>query len=322
MKKQFVNVLQEGDVVNDYYVAVRKDLRNTQSGGKFLGMVFRDKTGEIGGVLWNNAEAIAGRFELGDVVNVRGTVNSYQNRLQVRVDQVLPLKNGEYDPGELMYVPETAGEGVRELVEILQTIENPSLTRLIDAFLNDAAFMDKFANAAAGKKWHHAYPGGLAQHCYEMARIAEVMCELFPTLNRDLLLTGVFVHDIGKTVELSQGIYIDYTSTGKLVGHLSIGLDMANEKMRSIEDFPDELRTQVQHLILSHHATQEQGSPVVPKTLEAIVLALIDDLDAQTDAFNRVIEETRGKGQHWSEYIGMIQRQIWARHHDWSHESP
>lgn len=320
MKKQFVNVLQEGDVVNDYYVAVRKDLRNTQSGGKFLGMVFRDRTGEIGGVMWNNAETVANRFELGDVVNVRGTVNSYQNRLQVRVDQVLPLKDNEYDPADLMFVPDSAGEGVRNLIAALQTVENTWLKQLLDAFVNDAAFMEKFSNAAAGKKWHHAYPGGLAQHCYEMAQIAETMCGLFPAINRDLLLTGIFVHDIGKTVELSQGIYIDYTTPGKLVGHLSLGLEMANEKMRGIADFPEDLRTQVQHLILSHHATQDQGSPVVPKTLEAIVLALIDDLDAQTDAFNRVIEETRDKKQNWSEYIAMIQRQIWARHHDWSGE--
>ncbi len=313
MKKQFVNILQEGDVVNDYYVAVRKDLRNTQSGGKFLGLVFRDKTGEVGGVVWNNAESLAGRFELGDVVNVRGTVSNYQGRLQVRVDQVLPLKAGDFDSADLMYVPDAAGAGVQNFIGVLGTIRDPWLRQLADAFLHDVSFMDKFAHAAAGKKWHHAYPGGLAQHCYEMTRLAEVMCELFPALQRDLLLMGIFVHDLGKTEELSQGLYIDYTTVGKLVGHLAIGLDMANEKMRAIEDFPEGMRAEIQHMILSHHATQEQGSPVVPKTLEAIVLALIDDLDAQTDAFNRVIEETQAKGQAWSEYLTMIERQIWAR---------
>jgi len=313
MKTQFVNVLQDGDVVNDYYVAVRKDLRNTQSGGKFLGLAFRDKTGEIGGVVWNNAEAMAGRFELGDVVSVKGTISNYQGRLQVRVDQVLPLKAGDFDPADLMYVPEVAGEGIRKMVAMLGTIQDPWLRQLADAFLADSAFMEKYSKAAAGKKWHHAFPGGLAQHCYEMTRLAEVMCELFPALQRELLLMGIFLHDLGKTEELSQGLYIDYTTVGKLVGHLAIGLDMANEKMRAIEGFPDGMRAEIQHMILSHHATQEQGSPVVPKTLEAIVLALIDDLDAQTDAFNRVIEETQAKGQAWSEYLSMIERQIWAR---------
>jgi len=173
--------------------------------------------------------------------------------------------------------------------------------------------MDKFAGAAAGKRWHHAYPGGLAQHCLEMTRIAEVMCELFPSIHRDLLFVGIFVHDLGKTEELSQGLYIDYTTVGKLVGHLAIGLEMANEKMRGIQGFPDAYRTEIQHMILSHHATLEQGSPTVPKTLEAMVLALIDDLDAQTDAFNRVIEETQAKGQNWSDYLPIVERQLWAR---------
>ncbi len=313
MKKQFVNVLQEGDVLNDYFVAVRKDVRNTQSGGKFLGLVFRDKTGEIGGVMWNNAEAVAARFELGDVVSVRGTVSLYQGRLQVRVDQVLPLKSGDYEPADLMFLPEDSSDGVQRFVGVLQTVTDPWLKQLIGAFLSDAPFMEKFAGAAAGKRWHHAYPGGLAQHCFEMTRIADVMCELFPSIDRDLLLAGIFLHDLGKTEELSQGLYIDYTTVGKLVGHLAIGLDMANEKMRAIEGFPEALRMEIQHLILSHHATLEQGSPTVPKTLEAMVLALIDDLDAQTDAFNRVVDETRGKGQNWSEFLPIIERQIFAR---------
>ncbi len=313
MKKQFVNLLEEGDVVNDYYLAVRKDLRDTQSGGKFLGMVFRDKTGEIGAVLWNNAETIASHFDLGDVVNVRGTVNSYQNRLQVRVDQVLPLKQDEYDADDLVYTPEDTKHASEELIKQLKTVENPWLRKLVDAFIEDTAFMESFSSAAAGKKWHHAFPGGLMQHCYEMGRIAETVCELFPQIDRDLLLAGVFLHDIGKLHELSQGMYVDYTTEGKLVGHLQIGCNMANRKMDAIEGFPENLRMEIQHLILSHHSELELGSPVVPKTLEAIALAHIDNLDAQTDAFRRVIEETTGKRQEWSDYIALISRQIWTK---------
>lgn len=313
MKKQFVNLLEEGDVINDYYLAVRKDLRDTQSGGKFLGMVFRDKTGEIGAVLWNNAESIASRFELGDVVNVRATVNTYQNRLQMRVDQVVPLKEEEYEASDLVQTPTDASAATPKLMEELAKIENTWLRQLVDAFLNDAIFMERFNLTAAGKKWHHAFPGGLAQHCYEMARLADTMCELFTEIDRDLLLTGVFLHDIGKLNELSQGMYVDYTTEGKLVGHLQIGCNMANRKMDAIEGFPEDLQLQVQHLILSHHSEMELGSPVVPKTLEAIALALIDNLDAQTDAFRGVVNETKGKRQEWSDYIQMIGRQIWTK---------
>lgn len=312
MKKQFVNLLEEGDVVNDYYLATRKDLRDTQSGGKFLGMVFRDKTGEIGGVLWNNAESIASRFELGDVVNVRATVNNYQNRLQLRVDQVVALKDDEFDPADLVYAPEDTSGAAEKFVEIVRSVSEDHLKQLVESFLEDDEFMAAFNGAAAGKKWHHAFPGGLVQHCYEMARVAETMCELFPEIDRDLLLTGIFLHDIGKLHEMSHGVFVDYTTHGKLVGHLQIGCNMANRAMDAIEGFPETLQIQIQHLILSHHSELEQGSPVVPKTLEAIVLAHIDNLDAQADAFRRVVQETKGKRQEWSEYITMISRQIWA----------
>ena len=312
MKRQFVGRLQEGDVINDYFVAARKDLRDTQSGSKFLGLVFKDKTGEIGGVLWNNAPAVAKLFELGDVVNVRGTVNTYQDRLQVRVDQVLPLRPEEYDTNDLVDTPEVHHDAIQAFVKTLNTIQNPWLKQLVDAFLNDQKFMEAFMQCAAGKKWHHASPGGLALHCYEMSRFAEVACELFTKLNRDLLLTGIFLHDIGKIQEMSQGLFVDYTTEGKLLGHIEQGARMANAKMDQIDGFPESIRTQVLHLILSHHSELALGSPVVPKTLEAIVLAFIDNLDAQANAFGRVIDETRAKGQEWSEWITMINRQIWA----------
>ncbi|MFP6582116.1 MAG: HD domain-containing protein [Candidatus Hydrogenedentota bacterium] len=313
MKKQFVDTLQDGDVVNDYFVATRKDLRDTQAGGKFLGMVFKDKTGDIGGVMWNNAVSVSGLFEVGDVVNVRATVNTYQNRLQLRVDQVLPMKESEYDTEDLVFTPENTTDVASAFIQIMQSIENPHLKALIDVSLADETLMAEFKACAAGKKWHHAFRGGLILHCYEMARIAETMCELFPKLDRDLLMTGIFFHDIGKVQELSQGMYIDYTTAGKLIGHLEMGCTIANKKMDALDGFPDDLRMQIHHMILSHHGEMEMGSPVVPKTLEAIVLAHIDNLDAQANAFDNVIEANKTKGQEWSEYIGMIDRQIWNK---------
>ena len=313
MKKQFVETLQEGDVLNDYFVATRKDLRDTQSGGKFLGMVFKDRTGELGGVMWNNAISAAALFEVGDIVNVRATVNTYQGRLQLRVDQVLPLKEDEYDAADLVFTPENTTDISSAFVKILETITHPPLKQLVDSCLADEDFMEKFNACAAGKKWHHAYRGGLVQHCYEMARLADTMCELFPRLDRDLLMTGVFLHDIGKVEELSQGMNIDYTTAGKLLGHLEQGSAIAIRKMEAIPDFPETLRLQILHMILSHHGELQMGSPVVPKTLEAIVLAHIDNLDAQANAYENVIAVNQSKGQEWSEYINMIDRQIWDK---------
>lgn len=313
MKRQFVDTLQEGDVVNDYFVATRKDLREQQKGGKFLGMVFKDRSGEIGGILWNNAASVAKLFEVGDVVNVRGTIVSYQDRLQVRVDQVLPMRKEEYSATDLVYEPEDTGKVADKFRAILGGIQNEWLKRLVDSILDDAVLMKRFTEAAAGKKWHHAYRGGLVQHCYEMAKLALTVGELFPNLDKDVLLTGILVHDIGKLDEMTQDLFVDYTTVGKLLGHLTIGADLVQRRIDAIPDFPESLRIQVLHCVLSHHGTLENGSPVLPKTLEALVLYHLDNLDAQADAFTRIAQETRDKGQAWSEFIPLIDRQVWTK---------
>ncbi len=313
MKAQFVENLQEGDVVNDHFVAIRRDLRTQQNGNKFLGMVFKDRTGEVGGILWRNAEAVARMFALGDVVNVRGTVTTYKDQLQIRVEQVLPLKENEYDTADLVFVPEGTAVCAAKLRETLAGITDPWLCKLTSAFLDDADFMAGFENAAAGKRWHHAYKGGLVRHVYEVARIAETMCELFPNIDRDLLLTAVFLHDIGKLDEMRHDIMVDYTTEGKLIGHVMLSAVMVNRKIESIEGFPTQRRQELLHCVLSHHGELVNGSPVVPKTVEAIVLNHCDDLDAQTDAVTQVVDETRKRGDEWSGYLPLIERQIWSK---------
>jgi len=313
MKKQFVKSLQEGDFVNDYFLAIRKDIRTRQNGGNFLGTVFKDKTGEVGGILWNNVNEVARLFELGDVVNVRGKVNSFQNRLQIQIEQVLPLREGEYTLDDLVFTPADSQESLQQLRAILDTVKEPHLQQLLQLFWADAEFVEKFTLAAAAKKWHHEYRGGLVRHCYEMARIAETMCELFPELDRDVLLLGVFLHDIGKLQEMHHDLFVDYTNVGKLLGHLQIGCDMAQAKISQIEGFPERLRLELLHCIVSHHGELQNGSPIVPKTLEAIVLHHIDNLDAQAAAISRIARETREKRQEWSEYLPLIERVIWTK---------
>jgi 3'-5' exoribonuclease len=313
MKRQYIEALQDGDTVNDYFIAVRKDLREQQKGGKFLGMVFKDRTGEIGGILWTNAAAAARQFELGDIVNVRGTVTSYQDRLQVRVDQVLPLREEEYNLEDLIFTPENTEEVSGKFRAIMESVQNEWLRKLVFSFLEDEAFMTRFSSAAAGKKWHHAFRGGLLQHCYELARLATAVSEIMPRIDRDLLLTGVLVHDVGKLDEMTHELFVDYTTPGKLLGHLAIGAEMVQRRIDALPGFPEMLRLQVLHCVWSHHGELVNGSPVVPKTLEALVLYHIDNLDAQADAFMRIMDETREKGQVWSEYIQMIDRQVWTK---------
>jgi 3'-5' exoribonuclease len=313
MKQQFVETLQEGDQVNDYFLAAHKDLRTQANGTKFLGMVFRDRTGEVGGIVWNNAQSIARLFEIGDVVTVKGSVSTYRNQLQVRVEQVLPLRDGEYDPEDLVHVPEGAGDALDKLKALLGSVQNPCLRQLFDGILADDGLMARLTAAPAGKKWHHAFPGGLIQHIYEMAQLAETAATVFPRLDRDVLLAGVFLHDIGKVYEMTQDMVVSYTTEGRLLGHLAIGMRIVDERIAQIEGFPESLRLQVLHCILSHHGSLENGSPVLPKTAEAMALAYIDNLGAQTDATFRLMDETRAKGEAWSEYLPQIDRQIWTK---------
>jgi 3'-5' exoribonuclease len=139
------------------------------------------------------------------------------------------------------------------------------------------------------------------------------MCELYPEIDRDMLLTGVFLHDIGKIEEMTHGLAVDYTNAGKLVGHLQIGGDMAQEKIRQIPNFPEKHRLQLLHMILSHHGEYVNGAPVLPKTLEGIVLHHIDNLDAQAAAVSRIVRETRERQQEWSEFLPLINRVIWTK---------
>jgi 3'-5' exoribonuclease len=214
---------------------------------------------------------------------------------------------------DLIAKASTNADDLNNLRAILDTITEPHLRALIDAFFADQEFLSQFRNAVAAKKWHHEYQGGLVRHVYEMARIALTMCELFPNLNRDLLLTGVFLHDLGKLEEMTHGLFTDYTRDGRLLGHLHIGCDMLDRKIRTLPDFPDYLRSELLHFVLSHHGEPEFGSSVRPITLEAIVLHHIDNLDAQAAAITRVVSECREQGKEFSDYLPLIERVIYAR---------
>lgn len=313
MKRQYAAELIEGDRVNDYFLVARKDLRPRQNGGKFLGLVLRDKSGEIGAVAWDSAEMLSRLFEVGDVVAVRGSVHIYQGRPQVRVESIAALNPGDYDLADLRGASQDIVEDQRRYLEKLRSVEHPELKRLLALFLDDAGFMELFCRASAGKKWHHEYAGGLLRHCFEMTCLAETLCELFPELNRDLMVAAIFFHDIGKVKEMAHDLVVDYTDEGKLLGHLHLGARMLEGAISRISGFPEELRLRLVHCVLSHHGELQNGSPVTPRTAEAVALHFIDNLDAQTEAFLRVIRETRSRGQDWSDYQPLVDRVIWAR---------
>lgn len=314
MKYQYIADLQEGNEVNDYFLMTSKNLREQPSGDKFLGFVVRDKTGEMGGILWEKPEQIAKRIEVGDVVVVKGIIKLYKDKLQIHANNIIPLGKDQYAKEDLMLPEETNKEYTKELWTILDSIKNPWLKELIQSIRNDTKIMNTLQNIPAAKKWHHEFRGGLLRHCYELIKLALAVCELYSNVNRDLLITACFLHDIGKINELTDNpMLVDYTDAGKLLGHLVEGAIIISEKIQKIDGFPEDLRLHLLHCILAHHGEYEHGSPVLPKTVESMILHYLDNLDAQTYALTRIEQETLKKGDKWSELINLISRQIWTK---------
>lgn len=311
MKKQWVNELAAPGTANGQFAVAAKSLREFTR-GRFLSLTLADRTGTIAAVLWDDAESMDRSLKLGDIVRVEGSVQEYRDSPQIKIDRIGLVDKGSVDLGDYRESLENAPEVLARLMAQLATISNPWLKQLVELFLGDVEFMGRFQQAAAAKRWHHGFHGGLLLHTTELVELAAAVAPLFPRADRDLLLTGAFVHDIGKIDELEGELGVDYSTVGRLIGHIVIGSQMVLDRTRQVKDFPATLAMHLQHLVLSHQGELAFASPVVPKSLEAILLHQMDDLNAQANAFQRIILDTRKRDAEWSDYQNIIDRQIWA----------
>ncbi|MEW6095765.1 MAG: HD domain-containing protein [bacterium] len=307
MSKQFIADLKDRSIVSSQFMVHKKQLRDFKNKpGKYLTLLIADKTGEMEAKVWDKAEEFASRFEEEDIVLVEGRVELFNDNLQVKVSNI--HKVDEYDIGD--FLPKTSKD-VDKLFDYIKSlnIQNRYLRTLLDSFLNDQEFISLFKKAPAAKSLHHSYLGGLIEHTYEVIKICEVICELFPQINRELLLTGAILHDIGKMNELKITKAIDYTDEGRLIGHVIIGERIISKRMDTIDGFPKEMKMRMSHLLLSHHGEYEWGSPKRPKTLEACTLHYAENLDAQVNRFIQLIE--KGKDKTWADYDKLLERHIY-----------
>ncbi len=311
MKKQFVSELEPGLSCDSVFVARDKQMRESRNkpGTQYLHVMLRDRDGEIMGRIWDNAVSLASRFEEGDLIAVEGEVVEYNKALQVNIATLKRVSPEQLDLAD--FVPCTPKEVDALIANIHATIDSLTsrpLRALLDAFYRNEAFLIRFRRAPAAKTLHHAYLGGLAEHFCAVLVLAEALCKVYPQLSRDLLVTGVLLHDIGKLHELRQGMTFDYTDNGRLLGHIFIGAQMVNDAMRELEDFPPELSLRVTHMILSHHGTREFGAVVLPATPEAIALHLIENADAQMQQVFRLIDLAKPHDAPWTEFNRLHQR--------------
>ncbi|MFW6334922.1 MAG: 3'-5' exoribonuclease YhaM family protein, partial [Desulfosalsimonas sp.] len=277
MKNRFVNQLASGNSVSDLFVLSEKSLGHKKDGEPYLSVVLSDKTGQIRGVVWENAEQTASAVSAGDFVRVSGLVSEYRGMLQVVVKSMTP-ETERVDPSD--FLPTTSRDTSRmfeRLKAVAENLESGPLCELLEIFFSDRQFTELFMKAPAAKKMHHAYIGGLLEHTLSVALLAERVCLHYSGIDRDLLIAGAILHDIGKIREFTYDTRIDYSDEGRLVNHIVIGVRMIEEKMAHVQAMPEETGLLLKHLVISHHGTREFGSPEPPKTLEAVLLNYLDE---------------------------------------------
>ena len=316
MPRRFVQELADGEAIDEVYLVTEKQLRANRNGNLYIQVELRDRTGAISARLWNAGEGLFRTFDEGDFLHIKGKVQLFQGNLQMILSN---LERIAADKVELPHFLPQTEQDVSKLLERLRgfllRLGNPHLRALAECFLMDENFVRDFSTVPAGIRNHHAYLGGLLEHVVTLLDAADRIAPLYPELDRDLLMAGIFLHDVGKVRELSYGRVFSYTDEGQLIGHLIIGVEMLNEKAARVPDltgepFPTELLLRLKHMILSHHGTYEFGSPKLPMTPEAIALHHLDNLDAKVHTFVRDIQADANAQSAWTPFNQNLQRRL------------
>ena len=316
MPRRFLNEMGDGDAVDEIYVLADKQLRANRNANLYLLANLRDRTGLVSGLMWNVTEESVGHINPGDFVKVKGKVQLYQGALQMILTHIQTIPPDGLDVAD--FYPQT-GQDVEKLTQRMRTIllglEDPHLRMLMECFLTDEALMRDFCRAPAGTKAHHAYHGGLVEHVVNILETAHRILDLYPKIDGDLLLAGIFLHDIGKIREMTYETTFAYSDEGQLLGHLVIAIAMLDEKIQQVvrmtgESFPSEKALRLKHMILSHHGSYDFGSPKLPMTPEAIALHHLDNLDAKVHEFARSIQDDPNAGSNWTPYSPRLTRKL------------
>ena len=307
---KYIKDYKEGDRVFDIYLCKHKQSAVTKNGKPYDNLILQDKTGTVDAKIWDPNSAGIEDFDTLDYIEVYGDVTSFQGANQVNVKRVRKCQEGEYDASNYLPVSKFAVDDMmRELLDLINSIENPYLKKLLNAFfVEDEEFIKLFRQSSAAKTVHHGFVGGLLQHTLAVTKLCDYFCTQYPVLNRDLLLTAAICHDIGKMKELSLFPRNDYTDDGQLLGHIVIGSEMVGEKIKTIEGFPPLLAGELKHCILSHHGEYEFGSPKKPAIVEAVALTFADNTDAKMETFTELLENSTEAG--WLGYNRLFESNV------------
>ncbi len=311
MEKIFIRDFAPNQTVSTTFLVKSKELRNKKTGGQFALITLSDRTGDITGQWWDNFEDSIDTFDRDDIVFARGLVSVYRNHLQLSIHRMRPCQDHEFNLCD--YFPATkydVDQMFAELMAIIGEFRNEHLRRLLQDIFADENTVRKFKRAPAAKTMHHPYLGGLLEHSLSLVKLCRKVGEHYSGIDIDLLQTGAVLHDFGKIDELSYERAFGYTNEGQMIGHLVMETMMVADHIKQIPDFPDELRRHLLHLLLTHHGKLEYGSPKLPSTPEALMLAYLDDLDSKVEAMLRLIAEPQIVGD-WTRISPMFERPIY-----------
>ena len=318
-QRRFINELRSGETLDQVFLVMQKELRTTRNGDPYVTCMLADKTGQLPARMWQATESIFEAIPADGFLHVKGRVEDYKGNLQMIIDACRPFSKDKVDLGDFLAVTSGDVEAMwAELLEILRAVRDKPLRQLIKKFVEDRQFVEAYQRSPAAMQMHHPFIGGLLEHTLSIARAAAVLLPMYPKVNADLVLAGVFFHDMGKMAELSAGLGVTYTDRGQLVGHITIGAIWLAEKAAALaeetgEPFPPKTLNLLQHIVLSHHGVHEYGSPKLPAIPEAFMIHYLDNLDAKMFMTLRSIEGDPDPGSSFTPYVRQLETRLYKR---------
>ena len=310
----YIRDLQAAQNIDGVFAVQNCQLGKTKNGKPFIKCLLADKTGRTPGRMWNTSEEQFHTLPTDGFVWIAGQTQPYQGEMQIIIQDIRPYEPSAQDLTELLPSTEhDIDQMFSEVLAFLQSLENPAIKELANRYLEDGVLMDKFCKAPAAMTLHHAYLGGLLEHTLGLMKLANAFCPLYPKLNRDIIMFGLFLHDLGKCEELTWENGFGYSDDGQLVGHIARGAIWLEEKSRACEEagtkVPAAIKKVLTHIILSHHGVPEFGALKIPATPEAIAISILDNLDAK---LNMAVTAARGDSGKPADLGGDFTEKIWA----------
>jgi len=317
MAHKFVNQIEPGEAIDDIYMVKEPILRSTTRGDLYIAMFLADKTGQLNGRMWQATETVYKALPKPGFIHIQGRSELYQNSLQIVINNISVIDPSKVTLEDFLARTDKDTEQMfKEVKQIVARIKNPQLRALVGEFLDDAKLMEKFCTAPGGVKLHHDYIGGLLEHTHNMLRVAVAVLPLYPQVQADLVLAGIFLHDMGKTEELSYEMAFSYTDSGQLIGHIAQTLLLVNRKADALSakgtSVGKAILDAIGHIILSHHGEYEFGSPKLPATPEAFMVYYIDDLDAKLNQVASAIDNELGDS-NWTAWKSALQTRLYRK---------